>query len=115
MRISDWSSDVCSSDLPFEWVPGTWVGFDGSHSGDSSALVAVNPGGQLCVLGLWEKPTRLAGRVSDEWRVPRTDVERAVSAAMDQPCRPSLVADPPYCRTEQTGRDAGGERECQYV
>src|SRR3546814_16474487 len=22
MRISDWSSDVCSSDLPWQWTPG---------------------------------------------------------------------------------------------
>lgn len=85
---------------PFEWTPGTWVGFDGSHSGDSSALVAVNPAGQLTVLGLWEKPSKLTGRQADEWRVPRADVQRAVRAAMDQPCRPSLVADPPYWRTE---------------
>lgn len=84
----------------FEWTPGTWVGFDGSHSGDSSALVAVNPAGQLTVLGLWEKPSKLTGRQADEWRVPRADVERAVQAAMSQPCRPCLIADPPYWRTE---------------
>lgn len=85
---------------PFEWCAGTWVGFDGSHSGDSSALVAVNPHGQLQVLGLWEKPSRLTGRAADEWRVPRGDVARAVAAAMDRDCRPNLVADPPYWRTE---------------
>lgn len=84
----------------FEWTSGTWIGFDGSHSGDSSALVAVNPHGQLQVLGLWEKPSRLTGRAADEWRVPRADVARAVAAAMDRDCRPNLVADPPYWRTE---------------
>ena len=84
----------------FEWTTGTWIGFDGSHSGDSSALVAVNPAGQLTVLGLWEKPSKLTGRQATEWRVPRADVERAVQAAMEQPCRPTLVADPPYWRTE---------------
>src|SRR3546814_16037121 len=25
MRISDWSSDVCSSDLPRRWCPGSWT------------------------------------------------------------------------------------------
>src|SRR3546814_4644805 len=29
MRISDWSSDVCSSDLPTsEWSPAIWFAFD---------------------------------------------------------------------------------------
>jgi phage terminase large subunit-like protein len=84
----------------FEWTEGTWVGFDGSHSGDSSALVAVNPGGQLTVLGLWERPSRLTGKAAENWRVPRADVDRAVSAAMDRDVRPCLVADPPYWRTE---------------
>lgn len=84
----------------FEWTKGTWIGFDGSHSGDSSALVAVNPQGQITVLGLWEKPSKLTGRQADEWRVPRADVQRAVAAAMENPCRPCLVADPPYWRAE---------------
>ena len=84
----------------FEWTAGTWVGFDGSHSGDSSALVAVNPAGQLCVLGLWEKPSKLTGKQAEEWRVPRADVQRAIHQAMAQPCRPNLIADPPYWRTE---------------
>lgn len=88
------------SENPFEWTEGTWVGFDGSHSGDSSALVAVNPAGQLTVCGLWERPSKLTGKAADTWRVPRADVQRAVAEAMERPCRPNLVADPPYWRTE---------------
>ena len=84
----------------FEWTSGTWIGFDGSHSGDSSALVAVNPAGQLCVLGLWERPSKLEGKAAEKWRVPRADVDRAITAAMERDCEPCLVADPPYWRTE---------------
>ena len=88
------------SNEAFEWMPGTWIGFDGSHSGDSSGLVAVNPRGQLCVLGLWERPAKVMGRAADEWRVPRAEVHRVVEMNMNRECRPSLVADPPYWRTE---------------
>lgn len=84
----------------FDWTQKTWIGFDGSHSGDSSGLVAINTAGQLQVLGLWERPSTLAGKAADEWRVPRADVARAVASAMDRPCRPILLADPPYWRTE---------------
>src|SRR3546814_7823803 len=46
MRISDWSSDVCSSDLPFAFADeliataGTWVERRAGHGEDLAALVA---------------------------------------------------------------------------
>ena len=67
---------------PARWLPaGAWdrlaqprlvadgtpiaIGFDGSYSGDSTAVVGCTTDGYLFVLGLWEKPARAA----DDWRV----------------------------------------------
>jgi phage terminase large subunit-like protein len=72
-----------------------WVGFDGSYSGDSTALVACNSRGHVKVLGAWENPkpgTR-------GWRVPRDEVQTAVSAVMAD-YDATLYPDPPYWQSE---------------
>lgn len=72
--------------------PGTriWLGFDGSYSGDSTALVGVTEDLHVFVVGAWENPGRPG------WRVPRDDVEATIADAFDQWRVVELLADPPY-------------------
>lgn len=65
-----------------------WLGFDGSYSGDSTALVGASDG-HLFVVGCWESPGRKG------WRVPRDDVDDVVSGAMAR-WDAQLLCDPPY-------------------
>lgn len=67
-----------------------WLGFDGSYSGDSTALVGVTDDRHVFVVGCWENPGRKG------WRVPRRDVETAVVDAMDRWDVVELLCDPPY-------------------
>lgn len=68
-----------------------WLGFDGSYSGDSTALVACSAGGHLTILGCWENPGRGRG-----WRVPRAEVEATMNRVFADYNVVSLSADPPY-------------------
>lgn len=76
---------------PLEYEPGErlWVGFDGSYSGDSTALVACNSQGHLKILGCWENPGR------NGWRVPRGEVKDTVARIMAD-YDATLFCDPPY-------------------
>lgn len=80
---------------PLEYEPGErlWVGFDGSYSGDSTALVACNTMGHLKVMGLWENPGRQG------WRVPRGEVKDTVARLM-QDYDVTMFCDPPYWGAE---------------
>lgn len=71
-----------------------WLGFDGSFSGDSTALVGVTEDRHAFVVGCWENP----GRTS--WRVPRDEVEAAITAAFNRWRVVELLADPPYWERE---------------
>ncbi|HUK20575.1 MAG TPA: terminase large subunit [Gemmatimonadales bacterium] len=53
------------------------LGFDGSYSGDSTAVVGCTEAGHLFVVDCWEKPAR--GK--DDWRVDVLDVEAAIRTA----------------------------------
>lgn len=70
-----------------------WLGFDGSFSGDSTALV-VGVGTHVSVAGHWENPGRKG------WRVPRDEVEATITAWMSAHRRVKLLADPPYWTRE---------------
>lgn len=74
-----------------------WVGFDGSVSGDSTALVACSSAGHLTVMAVWEKPT-LGG--APNWRVPRQEVMDAVDRLFADYNVVSLYADPPWYARE---------------
>ena len=76
--------------------PGTrvWLGFDGSYSGDSTALVGVTDDLFVFVVGCWENPGR-AG-----WRVPRGQVQEAVARAFDEYDVAAMLCDPPYWGAE---------------
>jgi phage terminase large subunit-like protein len=70
------------------------LGFDGSFSGDSTALVGCTLDGHLFVVGAWENPGRKG------WRVPRDDVLRVVDEAFGRYEVLELCADPPYWQRE---------------
>lgn len=76
--------------------PGTkiWLGFDGSYSGDSTALVGVTDELHVFVVGCWENPGR-AG-----WRVPRDQVIEKVAEAFDVWKVAEMLCDPPYWGAE---------------
>jgi phage terminase large subunit-like protein len=71
-----------------------WLGFDGSYSGDSTALVGITDEGHLFVVGCWENPGRKG------WRVPREQVEAKVAEAFTRWRVKELVCDPPYWERE---------------
>lgn len=87
--------DACAAPgrivLPGERVV---LGFDGSASGDSTALVGCTLDGHLFVLGIWANPG------DSSWRVPRGEVEAAVDAAFDVYDVAELAADPWGWRSE---------------
>lgn len=71
-----------------------WLGFDGSFSNDSTALVGVSEDQHVFVVGCWENPGRKG------WRVPRADVKERVAEAFDTWKVVELLADPPYWESE---------------
>ena len=70
------------------------LAFDGSASGDSTALVGCTLDGHLWVEGLWENPGDRG------WRVPREDVDRAVDVAFAKYDVVELACDPWGWRSE---------------
>ena len=76
--------------------PGTkvYLGFDGSYSGDSTALVGVTDELHVFVVGCWENPGRSG------WRVPRARVGETVAEAFDQWKVQAMLCDPPYWGAE---------------
>lgn len=105
LRLGQWVTGVES------WLPwGAWadceaertvgprerivLAFDGSASGDSTALVGCTLDGHLFVVGLWENPG------DPRWRVPREDVDRAVDVAFARYDVAELACDPWGWRSE---------------
>ena len=71
-----------------------WLAFDGSASGDSTALIGCTADGHLFVVGLWENPG------DDRWRVPREDVTAAIDEAFIKYDVVELACDPWGWRSE---------------
>ncbi|WP_099022635.1 terminase large subunit domain-containing protein [Mycolicibacterium palauense] len=105
LRLGQWVTGVDA------WLPwGLWesretdrtvvprervvLAFDGSASGDSTALVGCTLDGHLFVEGLWENPG------DPRWRVPREDVSTAVDAAFARYDVAELACDPWGWRSE---------------
>ncbi|MFB9619518.1 terminase large subunit domain-containing protein [Brooklawnia cerclae] len=107
LRLGQW---VTGSDA---WLPfGAWdacadrdrgvpadgervvLGFDGSASGDSTALVGCTLDGHVFVVGAWENPG------DARWRVPRGDVSEAVDVAFGRWDVVELACDPWGWRSE---------------
>ena len=82
------------------------LAFDGSASGDSTALIGCTLDGHLFVEGLWEQSG------DPRWRVPRGDVDTAVDAAFAKYDVVELAADPWGWRSEIEGwADRHGDRK----
>src|SRR3546814_19864056 len=90
MRISDWSSDVCSSDLPGGVAAGGCRGFGLGDGGEMAAPLAPQPGGQRR-LGYRQMALAMA-------RIERGELLDTADAGH-----------------RANGRAAGRERGCQYV
>lgn len=71
-----------------------WLAFDGSASGDSTALIGCTEDKFLFVAGLWENPG------DGRWRVPRQEVHQAVDEAFRKWDVVELAADPWGWRTD---------------
>lgn len=105
LRLGQWVTGIES------WLPwGAWDGcktgrdvrpgervvlaFDGSASGDSTALVGCTLDGHLFVEGMWENTG------DPRWRVPREDVDTAVDYAFARYNVVELACDPWGWRSE---------------
>lgn len=105
LRLGQWVTGVEA------WLPwGVWdtlaadrtvragervvLAFDGSASGDSTALVGCTLDGHLWVEGLWENPG------DPRWRVPRESVSTAVDLAFQKYDVAELSCDPWGWRSE---------------
>lgn len=86
-----------------------WLGFDGSYSGDSTALVGCTDDSHLFVAGCWENPGRPG------WRVPRAQVKETVARLFDEYQVVQLLCDPPYWASEIAEWQATwGERVLEF-
>ena len=76
--------------------PGTrvWLGFDGSTSGDSTALVGATAAGYVFIAGCWENPGR------PDWRVRGPRYTKRSTTRSRHGTSSRLLADPPYWRAE---------------
>ena len=86
--------DACEADRPVGARERVVLAFDGSASGDSTALVGCTLDGHVWVEGLWENPG------DPRWRVPREDVDRAVDVAFTRYDVAELACDPWGWRSE---------------
>lgn len=119
LRLGMWVTGVDS------WLPfGAWelcaderpirgpvvLGFDGSASGDSTALVGCTLDGHIWLIGLWENDG------TDDYRVPREEVSNAIDLAFSRYDVLSLACDPWGWRSEieQWGKRHGEDRVVEY-
>ena len=121
LRLGQWVTGVES------WLPwGAWeqcktarrvqsgervvLAFDGSASGDSTALVGATLDGHLWAEGVWENPG------DPRWRVPREDVSIAVEMAFARYDVVELACDPWGWRLEieQWAKRHGERRVVEY-
>lgn len=86
--------DACAAERKVKPRERVVLAFDGSASGDSTALVGCTLDGHLWVEGLWENPG------DPRWRVPREDVTRAVDVAFTRYEVVELACDPWGWRSE---------------
>jgi phage terminase large subunit-like protein len=120
LRLGQWVSGVDG------WLPfGAWeacaqersirgpivAGFDGSASGDSTALVGCTMDGHIFLIGLWENPGD-----DPDWRVPREAVSDAVDLMFSRYEVLSLACDPWGWRSEieAWGKRHGTSRVVEY-
>jgi phage terminase large subunit-like protein len=72
-----------------------WLGFDGSKSRDSTALVGCTAAGHVFVIKVWERDQR-----NPDWTVPRAEVDDAVRDAFKRWDVKLMQCDPPRWERE---------------
>lgn len=77
-----------------------WLGFDGSYSEDSTAIIAATRDGYIHVVGVWENPGRKG------WRVPRQEVCDVVLETFADLDVQAMYMDKPYWERELAEWDA---------
>ena len=85
------------------------LGFDGSASGDSTALVGCTLDGHVFVVAAWEAPAD-----DQRWRVPRNEVTAMVASAFEQWDVIELAADPWGWRSELEEWEAAHKNVVQW-
>lgn len=105
LRLGQWVTGVESwlpwgawaeCEIPRKIAPGERVvlAFDGSASGDSTALIGATMDGYIWLEGIWENPG------DPRWRVPRESVSAAVDLAFDRYNVVEMACDPWGWRSE---------------
>lgn len=86
------------------------IAFDGSASGDSTALVGCTIDGHIFPIAIWEHPED-----DPRWRVPRNEVTAAVQTCFDKLNVTELACDPWGWRSEMDAWQADyGSRVVEY-
>lgn len=85
------------------------LAFDGSASGDSTALVGCTMDGHVFVVAAWEAPED-----NKRWRVPRHEVTQMVAAAFERWDVQELAADPWGWRSELEEWEAAHNNVLQW-
>jgi hypothetical protein len=85
--------------------PGEYIGmgFDGSISGDATALYGCTRDGFSFELGVWERPLDGEGHPVKRWRVPRREVHAKVAEAFENYRVGRMLVDPPKWLSELEG------------
>src|SRR3546814_14172441 len=112
MRISDWSSDVCSSDLPLRparVLRPARLGMEGQSRRD---VLQLEPAGVVRVLRPADHLTTARPRHEDH-AMPRFLIERDIPNAGAM--TPAQLADATQHSNAEVGRASCRERVCTYV
>src|SRR3546814_17642059 len=111
MRISDWSSDVCSSDLVPRSTPASGAA---SFPGLSILELLFRPGTAVRLTGGSLSASRMLPRSASSPR-PRARERGPAGRCPRRQNRPRVPAPASGRRQETIGRAAGGERGVSYV
>jgi hypothetical protein len=74
------------------------LGFDGSYSDDSTALIGCTADGFVFEIAAWDRPTGTRG-----WTVPRSEVDAVVREAFGKYRVRRMLCDPPLWKSEIEG------------
>lgn len=105
--IRDWDEGK-KTGVPISPKHEILVSLDCSKSNDSTALIGTRVSdGYVFFLGVWQKPPKERGKVSDEWVAPRDEVEARVDEVFKRYNVVGLFIDPSHAKTD-TGLDGSG-------
>src|SRR3546814_18508629 len=110
MRISDWSSDVCSSDLVRRGLEDAGIGVPGAGEDDVRAALHLAAGQLAGGEGVVERGRRRPDEVDDQLRGRVGETGALVEAADKFPDQRDV-----HGAAEKIGRASCRERVCPYV